>query len=129
MTNSERITAHNARLAKMKETVAGLPEAGGGGGGSVETCTVIFNGLDAGGTPYIGYTIVSDGKICGKISRYTGSSMTLNDVLCGSAIDLGKGYLTASATDGVFVNNTMSRVVYEAPSTAGVTATVTLVYD
>ncbi len=38
MTNSERITAHNARLAAMKETVAALPDAGGGG--SVETCTV-----------------------------------------------------------------------------------------
>lgn len=40
MTNSERITAHNARLAAMKETVAELPDAGGGGGGAVETCTV-----------------------------------------------------------------------------------------
>lgn len=54
MTNSERITAHNARLAAMKETVAALPDAGGGG--SVETCTVTINDVDGLGRYEIYYT-------------------------------------------------------------------------
>ena len=122
---AQNTTDLDALIAKANA----LPDAGsGGGGGAVETCTVIFNGLILGSTPYIGYTTVSDGKICGAVSRYQSSSMTFNDVLCGSAIDIGRGYIAATATDGKFVTNSTSRVIYEAPSTAGVTATVTL-YD
>ncbi len=67
MTNSERITAHNARLAAMKETVAELPEAGGGA--AVETCTVTLN--KSSDRLRLEYTTVENGEIIGKSENFS----------------------------------------------------------
>lgn len=90
MTNSERITAHNARLAAMKETVAGLPEAGGGG--DIPTCTVkIINEVADKGQRVneIGYSyLAADGTINAYYS-YSNSSeaeIIFENVLCNSIL-------------------------------------------
>lgn len=58
-TNLERITAHNERLAAMKETVAALPDAGSGGGGSVETQRITINAINANSTRHPTVTYVN----------------------------------------------------------------------
>lgn len=41
-TNNTALDGYIARINAAKEVAAGLPEAGGGGGGSVETCDCAF---------------------------------------------------------------------------------------
>ena len=83
MTNQERITSHNNRLEAMKETVAGLPDAGTGGGGAVETCTVnltIANN-DMPDSAIINYITVDNGVVTySNISCDSPGSITFNSI-------------------------------------------------
>ena len=99
MTNSERITAHNARLAAMKETVAALPDAGAGGG-AVETCTVEITADNGQIENYIA-TIYTDGE-CETVydiinMTFINTPLVLSNVVCGSSV-----YIQASYTFGGF---------------------------
>ena len=98
-TNLERITEHNTRLAALEEVVDGLPEAGFGGGGTVETCTVEIsinpNGYQAPfGDRYGGgavlYNTVENGNIVAK--RIDGTMTNLSiECVCGSSLLINEG--------------------------------------
>ena len=98
-TNLERITAHNNKLAQLKEVAAELPEAGSGGG-SFETCTVTFIARSA--IERFAVTTVVDGIIsCEYYEAFSEGSMgiskiTIENVLCGSMIYLYE-FVTAAS--------------------------------
>ena len=59
-TYKEQLQQNNNELNTILETVNNLPEAGGSGGGSMETCTVTIETLDECGMHVIA-TIVENG--------------------------------------------------------------------
>lgn len=127
-TNNTALDALITRVSAAKDTAASLPEAGGSGGGGIETCTV-----QVGTSPYpslcIGATILND---TGNISTYcttNGSSDTIQNVICGSVIyvydQAGK---TTSATYGVkSLSNISSGQIYEITANPGETAIISVV--
>lgn len=89
MTNRERIETNNTRIEEAIAIAEGLPESGGGGGATIDTCTVnlvtsfmvtpetVYMGLD-GGNPVAQYMPAQGSyTIDGVLSN---SFMVLNDV-------------------------------------------------
>jgi hypothetical protein len=90
-TNNSALDGYIARINAAKEVVAGLPEAGGSDGGSVETCTVILkNGDDQ--YDYFGYTatVFTNGEVSADYdvnSEYRSpTDVTITNVVCGTVM-------------------------------------------
>lgn len=136
-TEIDRINARVAEqaglLAELDAAVDALPDAGSGGGGSVDTCNITFN---PGAPSYnLYYTAVANGSITSMkiIERGTFGNVVLSDVVCGSMIYF---YATWSAwypgfntdSDATFVMDTSNatsstlssdRWIITAPSCSG----------
>ena len=115
-----QLTQNTTDLDALIAKANALPDAGGGG--SVETCTVTISGTSA----VIGCTVFKNNEI--STAYNTGSSVTFENVVCGSAITIPGVYITYDATDGEFVN-IGAHPIYKAPTTAGAIATVTVSSD
>jgi hypothetical protein len=90
-TNNTALDGYIARINAAKEVAAGLPEAGGGGGGSVETCTVELT-FSSTNINDICYTTFNNNQVEYKIDspRKTNVTVILNNVICSTSIVLKK---------------------------------------
>lgn len=117
-----------------------LPDAGGGGGGSIETCTIKYSSASAyeGANSYW-LEVDETGKLVTKNDNFIGGSMpnigsvgvTELKVPCNSFVLIGMGSVdSATVTNGgSVVYKTSNYFVLTAPSTAGVICELTVVRD
>lgn len=132
MSNKTRLQTNNANLQSLINKANTLPEAGGGSsGGGVETCTVTITSFDTltsyAYTAYENNNLVAKGSVSGGITP-----LTLNNVVCGSAIFINNSYYMNGTTVGGGVEVAVSMVtlggIFRAPSTAGSLGTIDI-YD
>lgn len=130
-----QLTNNTTNLQAILDAVNALPEAGSGGGGaSVETCSVTLNVVDefGMGLGIAGYAanVETNGAI--ETAYMFSNSVTetvLNNVLCGSVIVVAYSgsVMEASATGGgeqLGMLMGTSRV-FRAPTTAGANCVIT----
>jgi hypothetical protein len=92
-TNNTNLASYTDRVSALIDVANSLPEAGGSGGGSVETCNVniTFTKVHAPVYPkfvQMIYTHLADGKIESvyKINTEVYTSFSLDNIICGSFI-------------------------------------------
>lgn len=132
---SAEITEYGSLNDELEEVINSLPSAGGGGA-SVETCTVEIICQNSAYLNDIATNIVQDGSIVPYFRSQYGSELTsliVENVLCGSSFFVR---LSGISFVGVSLNNMtpydigMGSSTYErtliAPTEAGVTGTVTI---
>jgi hypothetical protein len=95
-TNNTALDGYIARINAAKDVAASLPEAGGSGGGGVETCTVVvsldelFCAEDA--TAVISTTRYADSRFIADYARLKMDSdhntVTFTNVVCGSVLSV-----------------------------------------
>lgn len=88
--NNALISQNNTDLQTLINAANALPDAGGSGGGSVETCTVTVDNMDCQNMQMVA-TLVIDGietiyTTEGDHNAHNYPPITLNNVKCGSAI-------------------------------------------
>lgn len=84
---SAELTEYARLNAELEATIDSLPEAGSGGGGGVETCTIkIIDNTGYAGFFTIDFTVLqNDGSIGRLVFDSTGSGTTsIDNVVCGS---------------------------------------------
>lgn len=132
-----------ATIADLVAAVETVPEGGGGGGATPDTCTVIFNTTEA-NVPHGGYTICADGVIStqdvidadceGIVDGFAvvGMKYTLSNVVCGSAITIVDdcyAWTGCNISGGASLINSVTNCcplfIFQAPTTAGATAIIT----
>lgn len=93
MTAGEDVTAetntYTSLLDDLEAAVDALPDAGSGGGASVDTCTVTITGNDSSAVPvaYAYSTLTESGEITSvNIARNTDNVITIGGVICGSFV-------------------------------------------
>lgn len=128
-TNNTALDALITRVNAAKDTAASLPEAGGGGG-SVETCTVTITTLMGGSIAEVFITQCVNGIISTLSKNTIGEkTTTIENVVCNSVISFYTSISAiipnSSATDGatrviVYGNNW----VFSAPTVANSNATI-----
>lgn len=124
MSYNTELQSNNAELQEILDAVNDLPDAGGGGGG-VETCTIILR-PDSDAALYIyGYThTLNDGSISASLIDYgTGVSnteITLNNVVCGSLVMLAWDGISRNISTSISVEWLGTFERFKAPSTNGV---------
>lgn len=132
MTNTERLTSHNALIAEAIAKAEALPDAGSGGG-AVETCTVELNFTGAVFHSVV-YTYIDDtGNTNANFIDEAGmSDLTINNVVCGSFIAVFAS--SAFTTYGAVYQNcehlnsewfTGNELVFRITASAGETASIT----
>lgn len=85
MSNKTRLQTNNMNLQALIDKANALPDAGSGGGGNIETCTVTLT-ADVGIIKY-GVTKYVDGVLTCENSVGNGAeSLTLNNVVKGSCL-------------------------------------------
>lgn len=90
-TNNSTLDALITRVNAAKETAASLPEAGGSGGGSVETCAVTITNYSNEDFNAIITTVIENGQeVPYVLVRNNGdalsNSQTINNLKCGAII-------------------------------------------
>ena len=112
-TNNTTLDGYIARINAAKEVAASLPDAGGSGGASVETCTVEISSTTVryyAATRYVDGLFVAECKNC-----YASSSATITDVVVGSCFVMTGDYTSEIANctligsesadmDGFYIN-------------------------
>lgn len=126
-TNNNALDALITRVNTAKDTAASLPDAGGSGGGSVETCTVNIAGD---GDGMVHYTSCINGQIdvvCGAFSN----GAALNNVVCGSACTFmnNKTILEYSVSSGEVKYYSKGYLCYKTPISGNTSAIVTIYND
>lgn len=121
--------AYTNKLATLETAIIALEtelqgKASGGGGG-IETCTVTINGVAESVNCIITQYINEEFNIIWHIPE---SNYTYENVVCGSGIYLAGTYMLESCTDGIILYSG-NGCCYQAPTTAGATAILTLVAD
>lgn len=119
-----KIDNNTTALQELLEAVNALPEGGGSGGASVETCTVKL-------TAYVGYALImatvlkDDGSIGNYVEIGTGSTdTTIANVVCNTLVIIVSNNDTVSeVTNATRVTTTDCRA-YEITAPAGGTATI-----
>ena len=134
-TNNTSLEALITRVNAAKDTAASLPEAGGGGG-SLETCTVSIAVIGAYSLQAVVATTVENDSL----SQYSFTdggynlreNVTIENVLCGSAICVNHGMAIPGWTisgEGLEVANSgQGYTILKAPAIAGTSAGITI-YD
>lgn len=135
MSYLETLNSHNTQIQNLINKANSLPEAGSGGGGSIDTCTVIINCTAASSGWKYSCTAYENNQFVIKCSDFydgvSSSVITLTNVVCGSTITcIGTGAThpfstldDATMQWGGFMGGDCC---FSAPLTAGVTATATL---
>ena len=90
MSNKTQLQANNTQLASLIQTLQGKAVGGGGGGASVETCTVkLGDSSYASMRPYCySYThLDNNGNVTSTaVKNNSAATVTLNNVVCGSVV-------------------------------------------
>ena len=131
MTNSERLTSHNALIDEAIAKAEALPEAGGGGA-SVETCTVTVTCSGQLNTVIAASFVDGDASYVGFIDgffnpRYTA---TLENVICGSPIIITTNVAIPGVTVGggcVYIDYQQTNILCTAPTESGATGTIDII--
>lgn len=135
MSNKTQLSTNNTQLASLIQTLQGKA-AGGGAGGSVETCTVI---LDVQNAMLHGYTstIYTDGNIqsnnvnLGNNGIYE-EQVTIENVICNSGLSLiaagwnGSLAITIDGNATLDYKSDYSNVTFTIGEAAGTTVTITV---
>lgn len=128
MSNKTRLEAVSSALDAAINTANSLPDAGGGGG-SIETCTVTIECPNS----YqwdVCYSVYDGSSIYGDCRTFCTSAQTLENVVCGSVISVFEAGVTQgfSVLDDTmeFVYNFSGSMSFTAPTISGATATATL---
>jgi hypothetical protein len=122
MSNKSRLQTNNTNLQALINKANSLPDAGGGSGGNVETCTVTIDCV-GGNIAHIAATIVENGveTIYTRMSDIDSDSeyppYTIYNVKCGSAIVLNvancrySDYLANIDSGGILVESCKSSLI------------------
>lgn len=94
---------------------------------TVETCTVTVTGSNVGSTLGVAYTAYENGEFVAKAPITTGN--TFENIVCGSAMSFYGAFISGTCSDGEIVVISVKGCIYQAPRTAGATASLTLVKD
>ena len=138
VTAGEDVTAetdtYTELLGDLEAAVDALPDAGSGGGASVETCSVVLAPDSDATIKWIGYTHVADnGGVAGVIESdlsISGTNRTIENVVCGSIMcAYANGASPWAEGQNVNIINGQYPVVFRAPTTAGSTGMVTIIDD
>lgn len=120
--NNALISQNNTDLQALINTANALPDAGGGGGGSVETCdATIFitdNVANTSGTRVgvILYTTLENGK---AVSHYVNPvGIDFSNVIVGSILYV-EGNSSPQVTNGVVISHNISTAAYFITPTGG----------
>lgn len=111
-------------------------KASGGSGGGVGTCTIIIN-IDADAhLANLAYSFVENNTIKSTFVNYstalTNTSVTLENVVCGSYMSIGWGGVSPGVDYNLAVALAPDMSYYEdwqAPTASGVTETISLIGD
>ena len=129
-----QLNSNTAALQEILATVNALPEAGGGGGTEIETCTVTVN--CEGTINLYAYMAVEAGKLVAKGTiNYSAalSTRTLNNVLCGSVFVVADDIITPDTPKTVNATQLCERwsmtTAFSIDAPAGGEATITLGVD
>lgn len=129
-----QLEANTVSLQSILSAVNALPDAGsGGGGGSVETCTVSISCFDSENAAYA-YSAYENGQIVakGSTSGFESNPLVITNVVCGSAIYINNNYYMNGVTVGggatAVTPPTVLGIVCQAPVTAGAFGTIDI-YD
>lgn len=129
-----KLTTNTTDLQAILDKVNALPDAGSGGGASVETCSVRVSPDTDATVNMIAYTYVEDdGKVTTMYNDYgkgiSNEDIVLSNVVCGSFIYMLAGGISMSiSVEGMEAlgNDSTS---YKAPTTAGATGIINIVGD
>lgn len=135
MSNKTQLQANNTQLASLIQTLQGKAAGGGGAaGGSLDTCTVTFECQDGQSLGWV-YTAVKNGEVVPvcevRASDQTATSATLENVLCGSAIEVVSTLALVGTTCGGGVEYHATGCypnirIFKAPSVAGAIGTIVI---
>lgn len=108
MSNKTQLSNNNDKLASLIQELAN--KAAGGGGASVETCTVVITGNNSSVAPavYAYSTLTESGEItCVRIAGNTDNVITIDNVICGSfvAVYLPNGFYSTYTSENAEVTN------------------------
>lgn len=122
-------SAYTTKIASLESAVTALEnelagKVSGGSGGGIQTCTITISGICGGGQQGVLTRLLDDGL---SVLSYIEDG-TYDRVVCGSGILIEGVYLSGTASDGNILYCS-ARFTYQAPTTPGVTATITLVED
>lgn len=134
---TSEVNTYTAKINELETAIAALEnelqgKASGGGGASVETCTVnitCFNPIIC-----LCYTAYENNEIVAKgfLDSFNNTSITCSNVVCGSSIYLTNGYYMNADTLGGGVERfeeiRTSGAIYRAPLTGGAIGTIDI-YD
>lgn len=100
MSNKIRLQTNNTNLQALIDKANALPEAGSGGGGSVETCTVEITSDDGNVAMYSATTFQNGeyGCIYSQIKAYLPTPISISNVICGTYIYLQSTYALGGFT-------------------------------
>jgi hypothetical protein len=122
------LTEQEALITELETVLAG--KAAGGGGGSVETCTVTITTKSLGAVK----EVYASQYVDGSIVQYSipGSSnvtnLTIENIICGTVIvfsTISPIMAGSSVThDASYINHQFGRWEFTAPTTAGVSCTI-----
>lgn len=145
MSNKTDLQTLNAKYESLIEELRGKA-AGGGSGGSVETCTVTIEPYQWGGDENIKFTtatVVNNGAV--TTYQFSPSSLymkvlTIENVLCGSTVTIGLGIYNvfnpyvevgggATLIGTYRITNYAVYAVVQAPTTQGAIGTVGFSYE
>lgn len=130
MTAGEDVTAetntYTSLLDDLEAAVDALPDAGGGG--SVETCTVMFTGYDY--PTAIAYMALDDsGKLTARYMTNSATGLTLADVVCNSVMTIwpSSQYAAPQSTDAIILGKMNLGYVLSIEAQSGGVATINLI--
>lgn len=104
-TNNTALDGYIARINAAKEVAAGLPESGGSGGGSVETCTVTIIDDMAMDIPTFYYT---DATMASKSITTASASLTVPINTIIAITQWSSMYSTSGACSQIYYHQTYS---------------------
>ena len=127
LTSKQQLQINNTELSSLIELLRGKA-AGSGSGGSVETCTIEIanNTADMMSMVSVAFSVIVNGSI--DVMLYTatpGSTNTIDNVICNSAISITKNFMQSSIVT-INLTEIATGEVYKAPATNGAVGTITV---